>query len=98
LKRYHLYGVGLAVLVMSVFFGGLYFAYLIAESFYSYTEDFVILTGFVFGILLIVLIIFKLGPPVRRRIKAEMDPLQREVAVRLARERLRRDLRRRSHR
>lgn len=80
LTEYHIWGLGLCLVMLASF--GLPLACL---SVHNNLAGLVILVGGLGGVIL-------LAPLVRRRCKAKMDALQREVAVKLAGEYLRRRL------
>jgi hypothetical protein len=85
LIEYHIYGVGLCVLIMASF--GLSLFYAMRPRGHE-VSPFVIVAILVAGFIGVV----TLAPQARRRCKAKMDALQREVAVKLAGEYLRRKL------
>lgn len=87
---YHIYSISLILLVATPIVGG---AFCLKQlDYFVYKQQNYI--GIYYGLVIVwpVLIIFTLGRWVRNRLKKKMDELQRDVAVRLARDRQRRQL------
>lgn len=92
LLRYHVCGLGLTALVLGVIIGGVWSL----QASTGPARNPSAMVGFLGGLALIAaivaLVIGFVGVRLHRWLKAAMEPLQREVAVTLARERTRREL------
>ncbi|UCD29500.1 MAG: hypothetical protein JSV03_03190 [Planctomycetota bacterium] len=94
LFKYHLYGILSSSLILLILFGVLYAGYWIDKTIFSANKGYLIIIFLIIDVTLVILTIFKLGGWARCKIKKDLDILQREVAVKIARDRLQKELRR----